>query len=695
MIAGYLLNQYLHKNQTDLNMTINQWDEPVGLLKRGTIVGYDPTTSTLKVNLNTAQAVKGQTPITVDVPAPHSLFYNNGLFIGSLPAAKTPIVVGQGSGNQYYFVSHLAENLAIVPNLTLGELLIQSNDDTKISLNLDNDIYLGSDNNNVHINTGNKNSPKTNLITFNLENENHFTQAYREVGGLIKRDLRFNTNYDQDSKLESDLYDPIFKLIGLDPKNTANDLITGSTKNPPMVEHRELVYEFQYLSQVTDDLTESLQYGASNQPVHNYTFPNRRTSRADTLSLSLVEPNYLMESIKGTVVDIFGNILDINRNPLAIGQDQNSLKSQQGADKQKAYQKIRALDRKSLAFHWEINARKDLSNSSNTLDGLDIDSNQNNSRLRSRFHLDVDKEGQLKLNIPSSSETGNIPLLVRYENYSTFGPEDNGNPNKLVYRNDNLDIFLDSFAAPLATPTNDGFDFATDRGSIKIMDGNAAGSPIDRITGAHIMHGTAHHDVLNTCYVHQNTNVLNYATGAWDHPTVDLSTFTPLSNVVSNTINISGTNANAGGRSGVLNFDGSLELSLGANTIDRQSLWADLAGGAVVNIGRDIKNMSMALSLNGDTFIQIGGIGVTGDTRFVKQFNGAYGAVFDLRVVTSGGYAHVFRCDKNGVTIMSPGNIAMHAGGDFKLSADGNLEIDAETVIVQQRAVLKEFGGSI
>lgn len=676
-------------------MSINQWDEPVGLLKRGTIVGYDPTTGTLKVNLNTSQAVKGQNPITVDVPAPRSLFYNNGLFIGSLPAAKTPVVVGQGSGNQYYFVSHLAENLDIIPDLTLGELLIRTNDETKITLNLDNDIFIGSDNSSIHINTGNKNSPKTNLVTFNFENENHFTQAYREVGGLVKRDLRFNTNYDQDSKLESDLYDPIYKIIGLDPKSTSNDLITGSTKNPPLVEHREMVYEFQYLSQVTDDLTESLQYGSSNQPVHSYTFPNRRTSRADTLSLSLVEPNYLMESIRGTVVDIFGNILDINRNPLPIGQDQNSLRTQQGADKQKAYQRIRALDRKSLAFHWEINARKDLANSSNTLEGLDINSNQNNSRLRSRFHVDVDKEGQLKVNVPASSESGNVPLLVRYENYSTFGSEDNGNPNKLVYRDDNLDIFLDSFAAPVATPTNDGFEYATDRGSVKIMDGNAVGTPLDRITGSHIMHGTAHHDILNTCYAHQNTNVLNYPTGAWANPTVDLTTFTPLTNIVSNTINISGDNANAGGRSGTFNFDGSVEWSIGANTIDRQSMWLDMAGGAVVNIGRDIKNMSMALSLNGDTFIQIGGIGVTGDTRFVKQFNGSYGAVFDLRVITSGGYAHVFRCDNNGVTVMSPGNVAIHAGANLKLSADSNIEIDAETVTIQQRMVLKEFGGSI
>lgn len=675
--------------------TINKWDEPVGLLQRGTIVGYDSTTDTIKVKLNTAPAVKGQTSITVDVPAPHTMFYNNGMYIGTLPAFGTPIVIGQGSGNQYYYVSLLAENLAVLPDLSAGEMLIQSNDSTKLTFNTNNDIYLGSDNNSLHINTGNKNTPKTNLITLTFENENHFTQAYREVGGLVKRDLKFNPNYDQDSKLEDDLYDSLYKIIGLDPTTTPNDIITGSTKNPPLVEHREMVYEFQYLSQVRDDLTESLRYGTSTQPAPDYTFPNRRTSRADTLSLSLVEPNYLMESIKGTVVDIFGNILDINRNPLPIGTAQNTLRVQQGASKQQAYLNIRALERKSLAYHFELNARKDLSSSNNTLDALDINSNVDNSRIRSRFIFDVDKEGQFKLNVPASSETGNVPLLVRYENYSTFGSEDNGNPNKLIYRDDNLDIFLDSFAAPQATPTNDGFSFSSDKGSITIMDGNANGAPIDRITGSHIKHGTAFHDVTNTCYAHQNTNVLNYPTGAWNTPTVDLSTIPSLNNIVTNTINVSGNNANAGGRSGTINFDGSIEFSIGANTIDRQSMWMDLAGGAVVNIGRDIKNMSLALSMNGDTYIQIGGIGVTGDSRFVKQFNGSYGAVFDMRVITPGGYAHWFRCDQNGVTMMTPGNFAMHAGGNFKLSADGNFEIDAETCTIQQRYVNKVFGGSI
>lgn len=674
------------------------FDPPVGLLQRGSITGYNPVNGTFQVQLNNASAVKGQDRLVVNVPAPHTMFYNSGLFIGTLPAQGTPVVVGQGLGGSYYFVSHLAENLPAVPTLTQDELLIQSNNDTYITLNTANDIVLGSDNNRVHINTGNKNFPKTNLISFNLQNENHFTQAYREVGGLVKRDLRPNIYFDTNTKLEDDSYDSKYKIIGLDPTATANDILSGSTKNPPLSEHRELVYEFQYNSDVLDDITEALRYNSSGFTPTNYTSPNRRKSRADTLSLSLVSPNYLMEEVKGTVVDIFGNLLDINRVPIPVGQGTNTLKPNNSLDKSVAYASIRALERNSLAYHFEINARKNLATQpgSNILNALNINSDNYNAKLlRSRFSMDINKEGQFKLNVPSSSETGSIPLLARYENYSTYGTDDNGNPNKLWFRNDNLDIFLDGLAAYQATPSIDGgFTYSTTHGSVNIMNGNAVATPIDRITNTHLKHGTIFHDILQTCYVHQNEQFIDYQAGENPVP-LNLSYIQPLTNVVSSTIQIGGPTPNAGGRSGSLNFDGSLEVNVGANTVDRQSLWLDTAGGLVANIGRDINSRSAMVSMNGDVYMQIGGFGVSGDSRFAKLNNGNYGAVLDLRISSGGGYVHMIRADQHGITILTPGNVAIHAKGDMALTADGNMTLDAATMTIQQRGVLKDFGGSI
>lgn len=665
----------------------NIFNEEVGLLRRGAIESFDEARGVIKVKLNNSTA--GSNNPAVEIPAPHALFYNNGLFIGTKPKTGTPVVVSQGSGGQYYFVSFLAENLPIVPSLTLDELLIQSSGNSFIKLNTKTDINVGSENNRVHINTS------ENYISTNFYNQFDFTQAARKVEGLVKRDKILNTNFDENLKLEDDSYNSKFYTIGLDPSTSPNSSVTGSSKNPPFVEQREMLYEFQYTSDIDNDLNESILYNGGGTNNQNYIMPNRRKSRADTLSLTLASPNYLMETIKGTVVDIFGNILDINRSPLPIGADQNTIRAEKSSDKSAAFLRIKELERKSLAYHFEINARKDLAGQNGKITLPDISSNSDYARNRSRFFIDVDKEGQFKINVPASSETGNVPLLTRYENYSTFGPEDNNNINKLIFRDDNLDIFHDSFAAPKASPIDSGFSYSTSRGSVQLKDGSADGAPLDRITQAHIKHGTAYHDVLQTCYTQQNNDFINYQAGTSTNVTVNIADIPELTEVVSSVINISGDNANAGGRSGSINFDGSLEMNIGANTIDRQSLWLDTAGGIVGNIGRDLKNRSAMLSMNGDVIIQIGGFGVVGDSRFVKENNGSIGAVLDLRVFTDGGYVHMIRCDHNGITVMTPGNLAVHAKGNMKFSSDSNMEFDAETITVQGRMVNKIFGGSI
>jgi hypothetical protein len=673
----------------------NRLNPEVGLLSRGWIDSYDPQTNMLKVKLNIAPMTSNNPPVLV--PAPPSLFYNNGLFIGSLPVPGTPVVVAQGSGGQYYFVSTLVENLPLIPDLELGTLILQSNSDTWITLDDDNNIAVGSAANSLHINTNYQ------YISSNIDNEYNFTQASRHVKGLIKRDLIINTTFDQNSKLENDDYDPFYYVIGMDPTASPTSVIVGPSKNPPFVEDREIYYEFQYDSMINDDLTESTLYGSNNSA--NIPAPptlNRRTSRADTLSLTLDAPNFLMEIVKGTAIDIFGNILDLNRNPIPVGQGQNTLQASDSNNKVQAFINIKALERKSVAYHFEINARKDLTASNGQLVLPDVNSNADYSRNRSRFFFDIDKEGQFKMNVPASSETGNIPLLARYENYSSFSTDDNGNPNQLTFISDNKDIFLDSFAAPLATPVSSGFNYATARGSIQLIDGAGAnGAPLDRITSTiigtptHIMHGTVYHDILQTCYVQQNNAYIDYQLGTSTVPiTINNQTFPPLTNVVSPVITVSGSKANAGGRSGSINLDGSLEINIGANTIDRQSLWLDTAGGMVANVGRDLLGRSAMVSMNGDVYLQVGGFGVQGDQRFPTG-NGTRGGTFDIRVINSGGQCHVIRFDNNGITIMSAGNLQIHSAQDLTLTADHNMTIDAETLVIQERGVLKALGGSI
>jgi hypothetical protein len=684
------------------------FDESVGLLQRARITGFIPDQNEMLVSIINSVASKGA-PVTwgdgngIAVSYSPSLFYNNGLFIGTYPDIGTVIIIGQGSSGKYYFVSFLPDGFSDLPKITdkdLGKILIRGNDNSKITVDTKSNIFIGSDTAYIHTNTGDKDSPDSNLISINFKNENHFTQAYREIGGVIKRDKELNTTFVQNNKLENDDYDPFYKIIGLDASLPANNIRNGLSKNPPLVEHRELVYEFQYESNVTNDLQESLQYGKSKPNNINYELVNRRKSRADTLSLTLLEPNYLIETIKGTVVDIFGNILDLNRVPLPIGKKyKNTLHVEKGGDVREAYLRIRELERKSLAFHFEINARKDLSSKNakaSTLDLLNINSNDNNSTVRSRFFIDIDKEGQFKINVPASSEKGNIPLLTRYENFSNYSTEDNGNPNQFFAREDNLDIFQDSFAT--APPIlGDKVGHSKIRGSIKLQDSKGEAAPKDRITGSYIKHGTAHHDIMMTCSALDNILHLGYQ---YVEQTVDIEKIPLLKNIVSDTIIVDGAGTidkggpNAGGRSGSINFDGMIELNIGANTIDRQSMWMDLAGGAVINLGRDRKSRSAVVQADGDIYMQIGNFGITTDSRFIADANAKVGAVLDLRIMNSGNCTHMIRCDDKGITIMTPGAFTIHASGDMKIECDARVDINSEQLYLNNRQV-KKFGESI
>lgn len=688
---------------------VNSLDPPPGMIRKGSIIGYDTKTNTLQVELTESPAIRGR-PFAIPVPHSFPLLQSDGLFIGGLPAKNTTVTVSQSSGGEYHVVGFEPEqtNLHLVPDLKLGELLLHTTDTSEIMLDTDSNIKIGSSTNFIHVFAGSQEYPKRNLITTNFKSENHFTQAYREIGGVIKRDTNPNpqaSSYTGDTKLEDDDYDSIFKIIGLDPTTTANDIITGPNKNPGLVEHREIVYEFQYESQVDSDAAEANKYkkGAQNEAVL-FTTPNRRNSRADTMSLSLFAPNFLIEEVKGTVVDIFGNILDLNRLPLPVGLSPNTTLRNNGTvattDAKQSYLNIRALERKSIAYHFEINARKD-PKPTNQGQKLSIDDDNYNAKLqRSRFTFDVDKEGQFKLNVPASSETGNVPLLVRAENYSSFGTTDNGNKNQTWPIKGGMpvgqDIFVDSFAAPQATPSSasTGFDTTFAHGSIQLIDSsnNADAGPPDRISKYvkndvfNIRHGTVYHDILNTCTLHQNkSSIQDYQLGTVPSP-IDTNYIDKLTDIVSKTIKVAGPAANAGGRSGSINLDGSLEMNIGANTVDRQSLWLDTAGGMVANIGRDRNDRSAIVNFDGDVFIQIGGMGiVASDARFTGKDGSVIGTL-DLRVF-AGGFAHMFRIDPFGVTVTTPQSLNLYGASGINIKSDGPIYIDSDNLHLNQRLV--------
>ncbi len=647
-------------------MSINMGSK-FGLIRRATILKYNEN-GTVQIRLDSQG---GQEPLQeYTVPMPLAWAGPNGEFMGGFPARGSSVIVKQSQGGQWFIESYIPSRGISSGLSALGEgrAVMQVKGGNRLFVDPGQGVVAGSANEFLHA------DPQKHIISHNYKAEMAFTEASRFVNGVVKRDVKENsTRGIVGSALDSHIYDSSLTTIPMDPSSlSAITSIGESVRNLPLVEKRELVYEF----------ADSFDYGSDVEEATRITNPSlvadkldngRKESRADTLSLSLQFPNHLLEITKGTVVDSFGNILDLNRSPLPIGQI-DSLSLRKNPDKSEAFARIRAEERKSIAYHFEINTRKQgIFDSSTKVEAIapppDVDDSSNYGRNRSRFFIDIDKEGQFKINVPSSSEVGNIALLTRYENYSNLLAKKDGvtDPNSLVRNNENRDIYLENFAGKPSIKLT---------GGDSTLDGYEA--PIDRLTDQPIKLGTAFHDISKAC--------ANFVKGA---PIINLYEENLLTGedllydkIVENKLIVSGPDANAGGRSGLISTDGMISLNVGANTSDRQSLWADFAGGIVTQVGRDKRGISYAAHLDGDMLIQIGGpgIGNTYDNRFADQNDGARIGALDIRIISGDRPMTIFRLDKLGIRMATEGTLELSGQQRLVLSTQGDLQINGERV---------------
>jgi hypothetical protein len=673
----------------------------IGLIRRATILKFN-SNGTVRIGLDEGHISGAAQEFTVAIPCAWS--GKNGEFIGGCPEKGQSVIVSQGQGGEWNILSYINSNKTFESSfissdstkmsaLRSGRALLQTKNNIRLFLDPIVGIQVGDAQNFLHIN------PIKDTISHNFNSEYSFTDSSRHIEQPIRRDLSDNLNRSVlNSTLESQDYDSSLFVIGMDPLiKTSPRSVGGVIRNVPLVENRDLIYEFANSYEFTTDVDESRRYEDASI-VSEKPNVSRRDMRSDAFSLSLEYPNHLIEIIKGTGVDAFGNVLDINRTALPIGKTE-SLSLRKNVNKSDAFNLIRTQHRKAIAYHFELNARKAnrgvIDDSINPANIPDVTSSQDYARDRSRLFIDIDKEGQFKINIPASSETGNVPLLTRYENFSVIDAKKTGDihPNEFVRNDNKQDILLETFAGKAGI-------------SLK-ADGDLAGfaSPIDRNTGEPIKYGTAFHDVTAVCstFTVSNPDTRPIVSYYEDH---HLNTsFTKLDKIVSNEITVAGVNANAGGRSGAINFDGFVSLNIGANTIDRQSMWIDTAGGIVASIGKDRRNVSYAGKFDGDVLMEVGGAGIgnTYDSRFADLNDAVRFGNLQVHVLTSNGVM-VFKMGTNangsaGVDISSPGNITISCQQDMFFKANGSMKFDAETIMFHaenaKRVVQKLPGKSI
>jgi hypothetical protein len=643
-----------------------------GIPVRADISSFDPDSNIVWAKLKSGQLIP--------VKLPAGWVGSRGQLSAGFPVRGTPIFVNQGQGGEYVFSGYDQpfypsdydgdglRRVSSTGKLIEGRWLTLVENDVSLIVDPKDGVLEGDSIQFIQA------DPVKGIWSSRFLYEMHFSDAHREVVGPIRRDKDSNNSRNvAGSALTGHQYHNAIREIGLDPK-TAPSISTAGTRNPTLAESRAMFYEFANSFGYTNDEEEERLYAGQDLPK---TKPfQRKKSRTDTMSLSLDQPNFLAETIIGTVVDIYGNILDINRSVLPSGII-DSLNFKKSEENQEAvFTKLRAQLRKSIAYHFEINARKD------SLSLPDYNSTADYARARSRFFFDIDKEGQFKMNVPASSEQGNVPVLVRHENFSNIkGAQENVDRGQFM-RNvtTNTDVQLEPHG----------------KGAVELKSNEETlksyAAPADRFTGQPIKLGTGFHDISEMLELHRLLRPYSSDIGnaGYDDSLINKindGTVPAVVDVVSSEVVVAGTGANAGGRSGTISCDGMVSISVGANTVDRQSMWLDLAGGMVGAIGRDRFNRSMSMNLDGDFYMQVGGATVNDDSRFPSSTfnNAARDGTIDIRIWNSGSF-HTFRIDPEGIKIHTPQRIDIVSEGEMSFkSVNSNIYFDAESVFFYAR----------
>jgi hypothetical protein len=597
----------------------------------------------------------------VDVVMPHPMA-STGWGILATPTSGTRVLVDFQQNERPQIVSVVPSNIysqsfdsplnlgeisvdeAEYPRCDPGDIALQSPAGSNLCLFNDGRIQLVADRINVEY------SPEESVVSETFGSRYVNTDSHREIIGCVKRDRREGPKSIESilEKLRNVNADRNLETIGRNPDMPVEPLTVNpnqaneSLRNPALVEKRSLVYEYARSAMVQDHKEEVSRLLGEDRSF--LTQNNRRDmARTDTLNLGLHLPNNLIERTEGTVVDIYGNILDLNRNVIKFS---DYIRDEEIKNVDKRIFLENTLMRRSIKYHFEVNARKEALSeaTTDTLDGFNAtDAATFTGHSHSRFSLDIDGEGLLKFNVPASSNVGNIPLLSRYSNANN--PDDR---NSWEFRNNpRIDVLHMGFGEADGAGIDIPNIYAPDN---ILNDGNA------------FKYRTAYHDILATA-----ADIL-----------IDTGE-PPLSEDIENTIDFGGTQGitpNAGGRSVHGNLDGSVELNIGRDVVDRKSLVLDAAGSMISRWGKDLQGNSLVSQTDGNVLMQVGGDMVKGET--ITENNSL--SLF----VKNGSSFHKIELKEEGIFITSAPNtnLVLSSSRNLILSAKGETLVHGESLFL-------------
>lgn len=279
------------------------------------------------------------------------------------------------------------------PKVREGDLILRGDRDAKLALLTSGDVEMTT------VNGGGaylkRNEARSSLVLASEDIVN-YSNGHKMITGPVRRMSSIKRNlFPKPDLTQTPLFaDPDYAVRTVPygffkASRPLRRSFQNRKRNPEISEYRMVINEFStdYMFTGFDD---EVLRATNNLGIYenSETFARNR-EQSNTLHLAEHE---LIEVIGGNVVDINGNVLDINYRPISYGDSDKVPSSQLEI----SYDRARRISRRGIGYHFQLttNTRGD-----------------DPSETKSNLVFDVDKEGLLKVNIPASSDTGNIPFV--------------------------------------------------------------------------------------------------------------------------------------------------------------------------------------------------------------------------------------------------------------------------------------------
>jgi hypothetical protein len=245
------------------------------------------------------------------------------------------------------------------------------------------------------------------------------------------------------------------------------------------------------------------------------------------------------------------------------------------------------------------------------------------------------------------------------------------------------------------------------------IDDDSGKISIQKIMNKNIESGTAFHDITQTSWNLIRNNINKKASDiVFEGANSNIPGFRAISKEINVLVQNKKTDEipNAGGRSAQINLDGSLEMSIGANTIDRVSYVLDTAGSIVHHLGRDKSGRSAIIQTDGEIALEVGGFDFIGestndsvDTRFVgrgksredtleldpRQFRSGKIVIKVKRATKDGSGPEendtLLVIDETGITLKTAGRFDIISDQDMSFVSKSKIILDAPKVQIYKK----------